>query len=176
MEHTLPVCRAAIIGQSALLLVWPVTLPALPAKTFQVNASVVAGCVITNNESDVMGLLDFGTQSATKNQAIDTSLVQNSAFTLSCTPGTTLNMAINGGSNYNTTRNLKHTGENQLVAYRLYSHPSYRAASEIFVNQSIALNYNNPNNITLPIYGRLQLNGSSRAGNYIDTLMVTLSW
>ncbi|MEI2684797.1 spore coat protein U domain-containing protein, partial [Erwinia aphidicola] len=44
------------------------------------------------------------------------------------------------------------------------------------VNQNVALTYSNANNITLPIYGQLQLSGVNRAGTYSDTLTVTLSW
>ena len=44
------------------------------------------------------------------------------------------------------------------------------------MNQNVALTYSNANNITLPIYGLLQLSGVNRAGTYSDTLTVTLSW
>ncbi|MEI2684800.1 spore coat protein U domain-containing protein, partial [Erwinia aphidicola] len=81
---------------------------------------------------------------------------------LACTPGTTLSMSIDGGSNYTTTRNLKVANNSNLVAYNLYSNASHTTA--IPVNQNVALTYSNANNITLPIYGQLQLSGVNRAG------------
>jgi spore coat protein U-like protein len=36
--------------------------------------------------------------------------------------------------------------------------------------------YANANNITLPIYGRVQLPGNTPGGTYSDTLQVQLTW
>lgn len=159
-----------------VLLVLPVSSLALPTQTFQVSASIVAGCVISGTNTGTFGTLNFGTQSGVGTRTVNASYVQNATLTLACTPGTPLNMSINGGSNYGTTRNLKHTSNTNLVPYRIYTSSSYSAASEIPVNQNVALSYSNANNITLPIYGQLLLSGVYRAGSYADTLTVTLSW
>lgn len=146
----------------------------LPTSTFQVSASVVTGCIISDTNTGLFGTLDFGTQSGISTRSISSSLLQNAAITLACTPGTALSMSINGGSNYTTTRNLKHTSDTNTVPYSLYANASH--TTEIPVNSAVALSYSNANNITLPIYGLLQLSGPTRAGLYTDTLTVTLSW
>lgn len=148
----------------------------LPTHTLQVSASVVNGCVISGTNTGVFGTLDFGTRPGVGSTTASASFVQSSTINLACTPGTTLNMSINGGSNYGSSRNLKVADNTNLVAYTLYTSASHSASSAIPVNQNVALTYSNANNITLPIYGLLQLSGVNRAGTYSDTLTVTLSW
>ena len=146
----------------------------LPTSTFQVSASIVAGCVVSGTNTGVFGTLNFGTQSGVASNSVNASFVQSTTITLACTPGTTLSMSINGGANYTSTRNLKHTTNPNTVPYSLYSNASRTTA--IPVNSPVALSYSNANNITLPIYGVLQLPGPTRAGTYTDALTVTLSW
>ncbi len=148
----------------------------LPTQTFQVTASIVNGCVISGTNTSVFGALDFGTQPGVGTVSASASYVQSSTLTLACTPGTTLNMSIDGGSNYTSTRNLKVANNTDLVGYTLYTSATHSAASAIPVSQNVALTYSNANNITLPIYGLLQMSGVRRAGTYSDTLTVTLSW
>lgn len=148
----------------------------LPTQTFQVNATVVNGCLVSGSNTGVFGSLDFGTQPGVGSRSVSASYVQSSTINLACTPGTTLNMSINGGGNYGTSRNLKIANNSDLVAYTLYTSATHSAASAIPVNQNVALTYSNANNITLPLYGLLQLSGVNRAGTYSDTLTVTLSW
>jgi len=146
----------------------------LPTSTFQVTASVVAGCVISGTNTGVFGTLNFGTQSGVAATPASASFVQSTSINLACTPGTTLSMSINQGANFTTTRNLKLPNFSNTVPYTLFSNAS--RTTVIPVNQAVPLSYSNANNITLPIYGQLQLPGTARAGVYTDTLTVTLSW
>ncbi|MEN5017833.1 spore coat U domain-containing protein [Erwinia sp. Eh17-17] len=157
-----------------LLLVYSSSGYPLPTVDFAVTASIVNGCVITGSGPGVFGTLDFGTQPGVGTTTANAAYVQSSGIVLACTPGTTLNMRIDGGSNYTTTRNLRVAGNTNLVAYRLYSNAARTIA--IPVSQDVAVTLGNANNITLPIYGQLQLSGVNRAGTYSDTLNVTLSW
>lgn len=161
---------------SALMLLCSGMVQALPSQTFRVSALVVAGCVISSVSKGVFGKLDFGTQSGVARGMISTRFVPNAGFTLSCTPGTTLNMSIDGGSHYSVTRNLKLVNDNAVIGYQIFTGASLHGASAIPVNQSVGLNYSNANTITLPVYGLLQLNKAAPAGTYTDTLMVTLNW
>ena len=165
---------AGFLSLLALLASQPAS--ALPTQTFQVSAAIVAGCVISGTNTGVFGVLNFGTRSGVETANIGASYVQSSSINIACTPGTPLSMSINGGGNYTTTRNLKLDSFSNTLAYRLFTNASYSAASEIPVNQNVALSYSNANNITLPIYGLVQLRGAQRAGSYSDTLIVTLSW
>ncbi|WP_369801871.1 spore coat U domain-containing protein [Pantoea sp. SM3] len=156
------------------LLIGSVSAWGLPTATFQVSASVVAGCVVSGTNTGVFGTLNFGTQSGVSSSSVSASYVQSTTIILACTPGTAVSMSINGGSNYSTTRNLKVSGNTNTVPYTLYTNAAHTSA--IPVNSAVALSYSNANNITLPIYGLLTLPGPTRAGTYTDTLTVTLSW
>ena len=162
------------IARGLPLLIVSVNAWSLPTSTFQVTASIVAGCVISGTNTGVFGTLDFGTQSGVATSTVDASFVQSTSINLACTPGTTLSMSINQGSNFTTTRNLKLPNFTNTVPYTLFSNAS--RTTVIPVNQAVSLSYSNANNITLPIYGQLQLPGTARAGVYTDTLTVTLSW
>ncbi|XBS69704.1 spore coat U domain-containing protein [Acerihabitans sp. KWT182] len=163
----------ALLAVLASLYVGPAR--ALPTQSFQVSASIVAGCQIQGG-GGVWGTLDFGSHSALDSRSVGTGLVQNAGLLIACTPGTTLSISLDGGRYYTTTRNLGQANGNDSVAYRLYTSAGYSPASEIPVNQSITVNFSNAANITLPIYGLLQLDGTHRAGTYTDLLSVTLSW
>ncbi|MBB3306417.1 Spore coat protein U (SCPU) domain-containing protein [Candidatus Pantoea symbiotica] len=156
------------------LLIGSVSAWGLPTATFQVSASVVAGCVVSGTNTGVFGTLDFGTQSGVASNSVSASYVQSTTITLACTPGTAVSMSINGGNNYTSTRNLKNTSSTNTVAYSLFTNAAHTVA--IPVSSAVALSYSNANNITLPIYGLLTLPGPTRAGTYTDTLTVTLSW
>jgi len=162
------------IARGLPLLIGSVNAWSLPTSTFQVTASIVAGCVISGTNTGVFGTLDFGTQSGVATSTVNASFVQSTSINLACTPGTTLSMSINQGSNFTTTRNLKLPNFTNTVPYTLFSNAS--RTTIIPVNQAVSLSYSNANNITLPIYGQLQLPGTARAGVYTDTLTVTLSW
>lgn len=166
--------RWAHIAGGLALLIGSVSAWGLPTATFQVSASVVAGCVVSGTNTGVFGTLDFGTQSGVATSSVSASYVQNTTITLACTPGTAVSMSINGGNNYSTTRNLKVSGNTNTVPYYLYTNAAHTTA--IPVSSAVALSYSNANNITLPIYGLLTLPGPTRAGTYTDTLTVTLSW
>jgi len=160
-----------------LLIGYVSNAQALPTKTIQVAASIVAGCVVSGTNTGVFGNLNFGTHSGVISTSVSASYVQSATINLACTPGTPLSMSINGGTHATpNTRNLKVANFSNLITYRLFTNVNHTAISEIPIDQNVALTYSNANNITLPIYGLLQLNGIQRAGNYSDTLTVTLSW
>lgn len=165
-----------VIAWSVLLLLWSTGAWSITTRstTFQVSASIVAGCVISGTNTGVFGTLNFGTHSGVATNSVSASYVQSSTINLACTPGTTLSMTLNGGSHYTSTRNLKLASNTNTVPYYLYTNAAHTNA--IPVGQAVPLTYSNANNITLPIYGLLQLPGLTRAGVYTDTLTVTLTW
>jgi len=160
-----------------LLTLYVSSARSLPTQTFLVSATIVAGCAVSGTNTGVFGTLDFGTHSGVSSTSVSASYVQSTTIILACTPGTTLNMSINGGIHASSnTRHLKIANFSDQITYRLFTNSSHSAASEIPINQNVAVTYSDSNNITLPIYGLLQLSGVKRAGNYSDTLTVTLSW
>ncbi|CNE29029.1 spore coat U domain-containing protein [Yersinia nurmii] len=154
-----------------VFLVFPVL--ALPTQSFQVGAIIANGCLISGTNTGVFGQINFGTYPGTSTAQVNGTYTQSSTITLACTPNTLLNMSINGGANYTSTRNLKVSGQSYLVPYSLYNSTTNAA---IPINSNVAVSFSNANNITLPIYGLLTLNGNNYSGLYTDTLTVTLTW
>ncbi|MDL4914000.1 MAG: spore coat U domain-containing protein [Enterobacterales bacterium endosymbiont of Blomia tropicalis] len=167
---------AFAIARGLSLLLWSAGAWGITTSstTFQVSASIVAGCVISGTTTGEFGTLDFGTQPGVATNSVSASYVQSSTLKLACTPGTALSMSLNGGNNYTSTRNMKLTNSTSTVPYYLYTNAAHTNA--IPVGQAVALTYDDANNIILPIYGLLQLPGPTRAGLYTDTLTVTLTW
>ncbi|ELY3758138.1 spore coat protein U domain-containing protein [Cronobacter universalis] len=163
-----------VIGMAAILCGGA---QAVTTQSFQVSATVAAGCSVTTGTGGVMGTLNFGTRSGVESTRVSTSFVPSSSLLLACTPGVALSMSIDGGQNYGSSvRNMVRGGGTERVPYRLYTSSSLNAASEIGVNQAVTIAYSNSNNISLPLFGAAQLTGFSPAGSYTDTLTVTLSW
>ncbi len=169
--------KVALQPLLAVVLLWALTLGsanAIITAQFKAQATIVAGCAVLGTGS-LFGTLSFGTYPGTGTGSVSGTFVQNTSLTLACTPGVTLNMAINGGSNFTTVRNAMQSGNSQQLPYRIYTDAAH--TNEIIVNQNVPLNISSSNNnIILPIYGVLQLNGFSPSGSYTDTLTVTLTW
>ncbi len=154
---------------------------AATSTNFQINANITNGCLINNtvltNGASVgnLGALDFGSDSALSTSTKVSTFLPANNFLLSCTPNVALTMRINGGLTFMSTRHLKHQSTNTTIPYYLFS-DSARTQS-IGLNQAISVNtVISSANINLPLYGRLTLPGNLIAGNYLDTLTVTLEW
>lgn len=162
-------CAAALLALTSSLAL---PLTAAPGATFQVSASVVPGCLVVGGVSNY-GSLDYGRQPATATSTVTTSLAND--VQLQCTPGVTLSMSIDGGQNSaGGSRNLKLSSGTAQLAYQLYSDSGL--SQVLGVGQSVNVPYSNPNNIRLPIYGRVVLPGNVPAGTYTDVVQVQLIW
>lgn len=156
-----------LIGASA----WSVGLTAATSQSFQVSATVTAGCLVVGGVSDY-GSLAFGSHSALSTSTV--SAVLTGGVQLQCTPGVTLNMTVDGGQYNSSGRHMQLNSGSERVAYQLYSDAAY--SQSLGISQSVAVAYSDANHISLPIYGRVQLSGSQPGGTYSDVLQVQLSW
>ncbi|CAM3503360.1 MULTISPECIES: Csu type fimbrial protein [Halomonas] len=154
---------------------------ASPTDTFMVSATITPGCLINQEIPSngtllgMIGSLAFGTASALSQDMHSASLVTSSAFTLSCTPGTPLTLRVDGGQQWDVERQLKRVNGNETLAYQLYQDAALQNA--IGISQPVSIDTSTtPDNITLPIWGRLMLPGNLPAGSYSDELLVTLEW
>lgn len=154
---------------------WPLPALALPTQTLRVSASIVAGCLMRGG-SGVLGTLDFGSHPGNTSGEVSTAMLTNTAFSLACSPGTTLSMSIDGGTHFNNGRYLQQVNGTARIPYLLFTDALHSAASAITVGQVLGIGYSNAAAIVLPVYGVVQMPGSSPSGTYTDTLTVTLSW
>ncbi|ERO65092.1 Csu type fimbrial protein [Pseudomonas piscis] len=151
--------------------VWPGWIAAATSQSFQISATVVAGCLVVGGASNY-GSLAFGTQSALSTATVNVALT--GGVQLQCTPGVTLNMTVDGGQYNNGGRNMQVASGTARVAYKLFRDAAY--SQSLGIGQSVAVAYSDANNISLPIYGQVQLPGNQPGGTYSDVLQVQLSW
>jgi len=148
----------------------PLPLAAVTSASFQVSASIVAGCLVVGGSN--YGNLNYGSYSALSTSTVSSALT--GGVQLQCTPGVTLSMSVDGGQNNSSGRHLKLNSGSAQVAYQLFSDAGL--SQSLGISQSISVAYGNANNISLPIYGRVVLPGNQPAGTYSDVLQVQLSW
>ncbi|MHC8327799.1 Csu type fimbrial protein [Pseudomonas sp. LB1P83] len=162
-------------GYAALFLLcagsMPLPLAAVTSQSFQVSATVTAGCLVVGGVSNY-GSLDFGSQSALATSTVQVAL--SAGVQLQCTPGVTMNMSVDGGQHNSGGRHMQLTTGSNQVAYQLFRDAAF--SQSLGIGQSVAVAYTDANNISLPIYGRVQLPGDQPGGTYSDVLQVQLSW
>ncbi|WP_449644757.1 Csu type fimbrial protein [Pseudomonas sp.] len=158
---------------AAVVIGWgmPLSLLAVTSQTFQVSATITPGCLVVGGGSNY-GSLTFGTYSALSTSSVSVPL--NGSVTLQCTPGVTLNMSVDGGLYNSSGRHLQLNSGSAQVAYQLFQDAAL--SQSLGISQSVSVAYSNANNITLPIYGQVQLPGNQPGGTYSDVLQVQLSW
>ncbi|MCU1748847.1 spore coat U domain-containing protein [Pseudomonas sp. 6D_7.1_Bac1] len=156
-----------VLGASSL----PMPVSAVTSESFQVSATIVAGCLVVGGVSNY-GSLNFGSSSALATSTVQVALT--SGVQLQCTPGVTLNMTVDGGLYNSGGRHMQLNSGSARVAYSLFSDAAY--SQSLGISQSVAVAYSDANNISLPIYGQVQLPGNQPGGTYSDVLQVQLSW
>ncbi|KTC34849.1 spore coat protein [Pseudomonas sp. ABAC61] len=162
-------------GHALLALIcavaWPGWIAAATSQSFQVSATITAGCLVVGGVSNY-GSLAFGSQPALSTSTVKVALA--GGVRLQCTPGVNLNMTVDGGQYNNGGRNMQLNSGSARVAYQLFRDAAY--SQSLGIGQSVAVAYSDANNISLPIYGQVQLPGNQPGGTYSDVLQVQLSW
>lgn len=175
----IPMRRLGIIMGACFAFYAAAPVAAEPSATFQVTAEIVPGCEInglapaSGQNIGGLGTLDFGEHSGLATGAVSTSLVQNTSLTLRCTPSVALTMTLSEGLHVGSGRNLQGPGGDR-VAYSLYQDAAF--SEELVANQAFQIDFADQAPISLPIYGRLMLDGTNVSGTYSDTVMVSLEW
>lgn len=151
------------------------------STTFQVSATLVAGCAVDgvgmSGDAGNFGVLDFGEGMALATTQHSASLAASHTLVLRCTPGTSLSMSIGAGLHaQGGLRHLEHSGSAGRLPYRLYRDAAFTQEIGIDAPQGISIDAGNMNNVQLPVHGRLTLPGGRTPGTYTDTLVVTLQW
>lgn len=149
----------------------PLPLAAATSQSFQVSATVTAGCLVVGGVSNYGGL-NFGSRSALATGPVQVALT--GGVQLQCTPGVTLNMSVDGGQYNSGGRNMQLTTGSNRVAYQLFRDAAF--SQSLGIGQTVPVAYSDANNIRLPIYGQVQLPGNQPGGTYSDVLQVQLSW
>ena len=130
---------------------------------FAVRANVQKDCQVTTID------LDFGTYRA------DATSNGQTPLQLKCTPGTKASISLSGGSSGNPQARTMRSGTYTL-GYQLYRDAAHQdpinTNGEAFESQP-------PHNgqlETFTIYGQIPTGQSVGAGNYVDTIQVTVQF
>ena len=155
----------AVIGSLAVCLI---AAGAADAQTrtgqFAVRANVQKDCQVTTLD------LDFGTYRADQVSNAQTPLQ------VKCTPGASASISLNGGSSGNPQARTMRNGTYSLN-YQLYRDPARQdpinTNGEAF---KITTEANTGQVITFTIYGQIPSAQTVAAGNYVDTIQVTVQF
>jgi len=154
------------------------TIPTSPS--FSVSASVVRGCVVSGSTSQISGIafggINFGSHPALQSGAMQAMAgsTMGSQAKLVCTPGTAVQISIDGGQHVQGAQRRMSNGAGKYVPYSLELIQGAPAllAPNVPVGLVIAATP-----LALPVRGTATLPGATAAaGIYADTVQVTLSW
>lgn len=150
-------------------------------KLLTVSANIEHGCSIGNQTGTVplvnLGTIDFGTMSRVTNQVDVASSIGAGSIVVTCTPGTSVSIALDLGKNgSNNVRYLSNTGSATKFAYQLYKDATRSAIWGTGTQAVTVANFPVTTQI-YTVYARLFANNSyPLAGVYTDTVTVTLTY
>lgn len=141
---------------------------ATTSTTFQVKLTITAQCTIVNASA-----LDFGT-----NGVINSNIDQTSTLNVQCTNTTPYNIGLNAGVNGGTvaTRLMKGGPSNETIGYSLYTTSARTVVWGNTVLTDTVAGTGNGAQQTYTIYGRVPPQTTPAAGNYLDTITVTVTY
>ncbi len=141
---------------------------ATATNTFQARITIQNDCEVTSPTD-----LDFGT-SGLLNANID----QTSTFVVKCTSGTSYDIGLNAGSTAGgttTTRKMS-DGAGNTVDYQMYSDSGRTSNWGDTVGTDTVSATGTGSDQTYTVYGRVAPQATPPAGNYTDTVTITVTY
>lgn len=166
-DYIRTLARIAATGAIAVSLAAP-ALAATATTQFQVTLTLQAECKLTS-ASD----LAFGTSGV-----IQTALTATSAIGVQCTNTTPYNVGLSAGSGSgaSTTTRKMTSGAGATVNYQLFRDTSRTQNWGNTVNTDTMAGTGNGAVQTLTVYGLVPAQTTPAAGNYTDTVQVTVTY
>lgn len=152
---------------------------AVPAQAqmrtdFALSAHVVLGCSIGVGGDGALGQIDLGTAPGTARSAIEADLVSTvgTGLSIECTPGATASISADMGQHSAGGQRYLASGASRIT-YRLLIGDD----STVWGSQAVPLNFPVGEGAQkLRIKALATLTGGHAAGDYADTVRVTLTW
>lgn len=171
--------QRSLAGAAVLAALAVLPARAETAKPFTVGATIAQGCAVVTNSSGAgtFGNINLGTVSGLSAGTASGNLLSSSltGVQLNCTPGVTASISADQGNQASGgMRRLVHTNQaGSLIPYQLYANNS----ATPWTNQSISVAFAaGVQSRTLPVQAIASLSGTTRGGDYSDTVRVTVSW
>jgi len=169
--------RAAAFSIAGLLVLSVAPAQAELTKSFQLSATIANGCSVAMTGTGAWGDISLGSVSGVTSGSVSANLLSggNAGMQISCTPGMSVQVsADNGNQPLGGVRQLVHsTNSTSKVPYQLYANNS----ATPWTTQTITLSFPAGTSLqSLPVKATATLAAPMRAGDYSDTVHVTLSW
>jgi len=165
--------QTILIGAAVSVLAMPAMASSTVTNSFQAKIVIQNTCTVNLTAPTD---LDFGSQGLLLAN-VDTQ----STITFTCTSGATYNIGLNEGVNASaagdvSTRRMKH-GSSDYVAYQMYTATGRSGAqwgNTVGTDTQSGLGTGSPQTTT--VYGRVPPQPTPPAGNYADTVTVTVTY
>lgn len=168
----------SVVFQSNTTLLVPASYPATctsggttgasSAFAFSVTATVPPSCVFSATTD-----LDFGSQPG----AITSVRDNTSTITMACRNRTAWNLGLDNGLNFGSgTRRMQWGATGNYVSYQLYRDSQRSAAWGETIGTNTATGSSTGSAQTLTVYGRVPAPQNVPAGDYKDTVKVTVTY
>lgn len=161
--------RKILVPAAFLPLVFAPRAQATNAQTtFSVTATVLASCTVS------AGTLAFGTYTPTSGSPLDTTSTVN----VTCTNGTTYTVALDGGSTAsNVAARAMSDTHSHTLSYGIYTDSGRATVWGDGTGSSVTQPGTGSGSQQVIIaYGRASASQFAAAGNYSDTVTVTVSY
>jgi spore coat protein U-like protein len=147
-----------------------VTLTTNPSSpSFTVQATVINDCTISATN------INFGTSGLLKS-----TITAGGNLTVACTNKAPYSVSLSAGSGSNATvadRRMTRTGGAEQVSYQLYQDAAYsRAWGDGTIGTSLYAGVGTGATQNIPVYARVLPQSTSTPGNYIDTVIATITY
>lgn len=155
--------------------------PSPVSAAFQVQATVAQGCVFGTSAASAVsdfGIIDFGSIAAFSTGQDAVSSPGNGSIVLTCTPGMSVTIGLGSGLNsvVANQRLLKRVGGTEVLPYELYQDVA-RTTVWGTGAQGRAISNFPLTTQTYTVFARLlSRNGWPRAGEYVDRVVVELTY
>lgn len=143
-----------------------------------VKLTIDNGCQVTGGTSsdtgNNFGTLDFGTYGGTITNTIRAqSTTSSSALQVNCTNALPYTVSVDNGANALLVQRRMNDGTGKYINYNLYQDSTY-IVPWLSATPKAALGTGTATNLVF--YGAVPGGQSATAGNYTDTVVVTVAW
>lgn len=135
-----------------------------PTPSFMVQATVLPNCQVTAQN------IDFGNHGV-----LDSAVDGTGGLSITCTSGTSYNVALNNGLSGTSPVDRRMTLGNQSVSYGLYMDPARTQPWGSSVSQQLS-GTGSSSAQNVPVYGRVPAQPTPPPGTYTDTVVVTVTY
>lgn len=159
---------------AALALAGTAPCGAETSRSFEVAASVVAGCLIATDAGGRWGNADLGSVPGVAGTSVEAAVISTAGAGLSieCTPGVSASLAADNGDHAaGGERYLMRAGGTATIRYRLYAN----GGTAPWAASTLPLVFTAGPRV-VPLRAVATLAGPAAAGTYTDTIHVTLGW